>query len=83
MTGAGISVSAGIPDFRSPRSGIYSRVEDILGYKLPNPESLFDVKYLIKNPAPYYTYRKVRFHDDDYCTELVPTPAHYYLSLLE
>jgi NAD-dependent SIR2 family protein deacetylase len=66
MTGAGISVSAGIPDFRSPDTGIYARVEEILGYKLPTPESLFDVKYMIKNPVPYYTYRKVRFFDKDY-----------------
>ena len=82
MSGAGISVSAGIPDFRSPQTGIYSRVEKILGYSLPTPESLFDVKYFIKNPLPYYTYRKVRFGDADYSSELVSTPAHYFISLL-
>ena len=84
MTGAGISVSAGIPDFRSPGTGIYSRVEEIVGKKLPTPESLFDVKYFIQNPEVYYTYRKVRFKDYDFLTkEIVPTPAHYFIKLLE
>ena len=63
MTGAGISVSAGIPDFRSPETGIYSRIESIVGKKLPTPESLFDVRYFIEHPEVYYAYRKVRFND--------------------
>ena len=32
MTGAGISVSAGIPDFRSPGTGIYDNLKE---YNLP------------------------------------------------
>ena len=35
MVGAGISVSAGIPDFRSPGTGLYSQLER---YNLPHPQ---------------------------------------------
>jgi NAD-dependent deacetylase sirtuin 2 len=34
MTGAGISVSAGIPDFRSKGTGLYDNLKE---YDLPHP----------------------------------------------
>lgn len=37
MCGAGISVSAGIPDFRTPKTGLYSNLEK---YNLPYRECL-------------------------------------------
>jgi NAD-dependent SIR2 family protein deacetylase len=82
MTGAGISVSAGIPDFRSP-GGLYARVAEIVETKLPTPESLFDLNYFLKNPEIYYAYRKVRFNDPDYLTKPSPTLSHYFMSLLQ
>lgn len=45
MTGAGISVSAGIPDFRTKGTGLYSQLEK---YKLPYPESIFELSYFKK-----------------------------------
>lgn len=38
LTGAGISVSCGIPDFRSPETGVYA---NLAKYNLPTPEALF------------------------------------------
>jgi NAD-dependent histone deacetylase SIR2 len=47
MSGAGISVSAGIPDFRSA-NGLYANIEKFTGVQLPFPEALFDVRFLVK-----------------------------------
>lgn len=51
MTGAGISVAAGIPDFRSPDTGLYANLKE---YDLPTPESIFDIEYFKKKPEPFY-----------------------------
>jgi hypothetical protein len=42
MSGAGISTSAGIPDFRSPKTGLYSKLSK---YNLPYPEAVFELSY--------------------------------------
>jgi hypothetical protein len=42
MSGAGISTSAGIPDFRTPGTGLYSRLEK---YNLPNPQAIFTLDF--------------------------------------
>ena len=47
MTGAGISVSAGIPDFRTPGPGLYDNLKE---FNLPTPEAIFHIEYLKKNP---------------------------------
>jgi len=53
MTGAGISVSAGIPDFRSPGSGVYDNLKD---FDLPTPEALFSLEYFKEKPEAFYKF---------------------------
>lgn len=75
MVGAGISVSAGIPDFRTPGSGLYSKLEN---YNLPYPEAIFTLNYFNRNPDAFYTFAK-EIYPGLHC----PTPTHYFLKLLD
>ncbi|KAL7645609.1 UNVERIFIED_CONTAM: hypothetical protein RMT77_003995 [Armadillidium vulgare] len=74
LAGAGISTSAGIPDFRSPQSGLYHNLEK---YDLPHPEAIFDIEYFKLNPKPFYVLAK-----ELYPGEFIPTPSHYFVKLL-
>lgn len=53
LAGAGISVSAGIPDFRSPNTGIYANVKQYTD-SLRAPEDLFSIHYFRHDPYPFY-----------------------------
>lgn len=75
MTGAGISVSAGIPDFRTPGTGLYYNLQK---YKLAYPEQVFDIQYFRKDPKPFYEVAK-----SIYPGQFHPTKTHYFIRLLE
>ena len=75
MTGAGISVSCGIPDFRSPKTGVYANLGE---YNLPTPETLFTLDYFKDHPEPFYKFCKtldMRAYD--------PSPTHYFIKMLQ
>lgn len=57
LTGAGVSVSCGIPDFRSA-NGIYARLHKDFP-ELPDPTAMFDINFFRSNPAPFYNFAKV------------------------
>ncbi|CAO3574012.1 unnamed protein product [Mortierella alpina] len=74
VTGAGVSVSCGIPDFRSP-NGIYSRLSE---FKLQEPQQMFDLDFFCDRPEIFYSFAREIFPSN-----FVPSPSHYFIKLVE
>ena len=71
MCGAGISVSAGIPDFRTPGTGLYDNLQK---YDLPSPQSIFELSYFRERPDAFYRLCAELWPDN-----FMPTPTHHFL----
>ncbi|KAK2881462.1 hypothetical protein Q8A67_018730 [Cirrhinus molitorella] len=75
MVGAGISTSAGIPDFRSPGTGLYANLQK---YNLPYPEAIFQIDYFKKHPEPFFALAR-----ELYPGQFKPTVCHYFMRMLK
>lgn len=74
MAGAGISTPSGIPDFRSPGSGLYDNLQQ---YNLPYAEAIFEIEFFHHNPNPFFALAK-----ELYPGNYQPNLSHYFVSLL-
>eukprot|EP00906_Rhabdomonas_costata_P008775 RCo012459 len=74
MSGAGISVAAGIPDFRSPGTGLYAQLEK---YDLPFPEAVFELDFFREHPEPFFIVAKEMWPGN-----YEPTDVHLFIKLL-
>jgi NAD-dependent deacetylase len=71
LTGAGVSVPSGIPDFRSPGTGLWETVD---------PMEVAHIDVFLRDPRRFWSYYRPRF---GMLADKRPNPAHEALAELE
>ena len=71
LTGAGVSVPSGIPDFRTPETGLWANVD---------PMEVAHIDVFERDPARFWSYYRPRFHS---LGDKRPNRAHEALAELE
>lgn len=75
ITGAGISTSLGIPDFRSKNTGFYSQ---LIARGFDSPEDVFDIENFDDDPTHFYQLAKEILPVTERCS-----PTHAFIKLLQ
>jgi NAD-dependent deacetylase len=71
LTGAGISVPSGIPDFRSPGEGLWEKVD---------PMEVAHIEAFRRDPARFWSFYRPRLHS---LGDVEPNDAHRVIAELE
>jgi NAD-dependent deacetylase len=71
LTGAGVSVPSGIPDFRTPETGLWANVD---------PMEVAHIDVFERDPARFWSYYRPRFQS---LGDKRPNPAHEAIAELE
>ena len=71
LTGAGVSVPSGIPDFRTPGKGLWAKVD---------PMAVATIDAFHSDTKRFWDFYRPRFHD---LADKEPNPAHTVLAELE